>query len=520
MKPSPLWLDAAETASRLGVSRATLYAYVSRGLIRSQPQPGSSRAHAYAREEHERLRRRAEARRDPAQAAAHALEWGIPVLASSITFIDGRTPYYRGHDVVALTQSRRVQDVASLIWTGAFGARFAVPTATVAQPPLPRDASFVARAQTLLAAAAAHDPAGADLRATSVAGSGWRMLHLLTDAATAARPRRPKDDSTIDQRLARAWRTGPGSAEVIRAALILCADHELNVSSFTARCVASAGSTPYAVLIAGLSALEGFRHGGASARVESMLDGMRSAAAGRRRSDHARSLRRAIAARLRRGEAVGGGSLYPEGDPRARALLDLLRAHDAGSVELAYVDTFVQAAASLVGEPPNVDFALAALARVLHLPTGAPLMLFAIARTIGWIGQAIEQLRDGAVDSAKGAVRSGQRRLWLQAVGEGGPARDKQVETDRVFKRPVGLRRIRSVRSPDARMPRATTRRSEPAGPASSRTARCDSGRAFRWARARRRRSRAARCATSCPDSRRASCRSSCRWRPVHRRPN
>jgi citrate synthase len=397
MKASPLWLDAAETASRLGVSRATLYAYVSRGLIRSQPQPGSSRAHAYAREDIERLRRRAEARRDPAQAAAHALEWGIPVLASSITFIDGRTLYYRGHDVVALARSRSVQDVASLIWTGAFGARVAVPTATVAQPPLPRDASFIARAQTLLAAAAAHDPASADLRATSVAGSGWRMLHLLTDAATTARSRRPKDDSTIDQRLARAWRTGPGGAEVIRAALILCADHELNVSSFTARCVASAGSTPYAVVIAGLSALEGVRHGGAGARVESMLDGMRSAAAGRRRSDHARSLRRAIAARLRRGEAVGGFGhpLYPEGDPRARALLDLLRAHDSGSVELAYVDTFAQVAASLVREPPNVDFALAALARVLHLPTGAPLMLFAISRTIGWIGQAIEQYATG-----------------------------------------------------------------------------------------------------------------------------
>ena len=200
------------------------------------------------------------------------------------------------------SRGRAAFQVASLIWTGAFGARFAVPTAAVVQPPLPRDASFIARAQTLLAAAAAHDPAGADLRATSVAGSGWRMLHLLTDAATAARPRRPKDDSTIDQRLARAWRTGSGGAEVIRAALILCADHELNVSSFTARCVASAGSTPYAVLIAGLSALEGFRHGGASARVESMLDGMRSAAGGRRQSDHARSLRRTIAARFRRGE--------------------------------------------------------------------------------------------------------------------------------------------------------------------------------------------------------------------------
>jgi citrate synthase len=400
----PPWIAATDAAAALGVSRATLYAYVSRGLIRSQPMPGSTRARAYAREDVERLRRRAEARRDPAQAAAHALEWGTPVLESSITFIDGESLYYRGHDVLALARTRSVADVASLVWTGAFGRRFDGAAAVAPAPGGPtlalgRDASFIARAQTMLAVAATEDAGAGDLRPTSVAEAGWRMLHLLTDAATGSvRRGKPADaPAPVDERLARAWRAGPHGAEVIRAALILCADHELNVSSFTARCVASAGSTPYAVVIAGLSALEGFRHGGSGVRVESMLAGIRAEAAGHRRRDIERAIGRATAARLRRGDAVGGFGhpLYPGGDPRARALLDLLRARAAGSAELMYIEAFAAAASTLVREAPNVDIALAAVARVLDLPAGAPLMLFAIGRTIGWIGQALEQYATG-----------------------------------------------------------------------------------------------------------------------------
>src|SRR5262245_11246685 len=265
MKTSPLWLDASAAAAKLGVSRATLYAYVSRGLIRSQAISGTSRAHGYARDDIERLVRRSQARRDPTQAAAHALEWGIPVLESAITFIDGHSLYYRGHDVVTLARTRSVADVASLIWTGEFGHRFGTPNAPMAQLPMTREASFVGRAQALLAAAATDESSAMDLRASSMAQAGWRMLHLLTAAPIDSQ--KHAKVATIDERLARAWRTGPHGAQVIRAVLILCADHELNVSSFTARCVASAGSTPYSVVIAGLSALEGFRHGGPGARV-------------------------------------------------------------------------------------------------------------------------------------------------------------------------------------------------------------------------------------------------------------
>jgi citrate synthase len=381
MRTAPLWMRAADAAGVLRVTRATLYAYVSRGFIRSQSMPGSSRERGYSRDDVERLRRRTDERRDPDKAAAGALQWGVPILESSITLIDGRRLYYRGHDAVGLARSRSLEEVASLIWTGRFDA--ALSAAPAGERRLAARLPFVARAQSALAAAAARDPLAFDTRPGRVAACGWRILHLLARAVTRSRPEAP----TIDQSLARAWGVRGRGADLLRSALILCADHELNVSSFTARSVASAGSTPYAVVIAGLAALEGTRHGGASARVESMLVSVR----------RARDLRSAVAARLRRGERIDGFGhpLYPSGDPRAAMLIEGLRAMYAKSAELAFVLAFAEAATSAVREEPNIDFALAAVARVLGLPSGSPLALFAIGRAIGWIGHAIEQYATG-----------------------------------------------------------------------------------------------------------------------------
>ena len=378
-------MSADDAAAALRVSRATLYAYVSRGFIRSQAMPGPSRQRGYSRDDVDRLRRRTEARRDPENAAARALQWGVPVLESAITLIDGNNLYYRGHDATTLARSRSLSEVASLIWTGRFDTAFPAAVLRNAAPPGPaaRRLSFVARAQTALAHASAHDPLAFDVRPEGAAHSGWRILHRLAASATQQAANPP----AIDRALGRAWRVAGRGVDVLRAALILSADHELNVSSFTARCVASAGSNPYAVVIAGLAALEGTRHGGASARVESMLASMR----------RTRDVRSAIDARLRRGEPIGGFGhpLYPHGDPRAAMLLDLLRERYAKSAELAFVSEFAEAASAASRELPNIDFALAALARVLRLPAGSPIVLFAIGRTIGWIGQAIEQYASG-----------------------------------------------------------------------------------------------------------------------------
>jgi citrate synthase len=381
MSRRPSWMSAADAAALLGVSRTTLYAYVSRGFVRSQATPGPSRERRYSRDDVERLQRRTEERRNPDKAVAHALQWGMPVLESAITLIDGHRLYYRGHDVLALARTRSIAEVASLFWTGRFDALSETRSDTTARQG--QGASpFAARAQSLLASASADDAAAFDLRPASVAACGWRILHLLTLAATH-RTTAADRTLTIDRRLARAWRLDASGTDVLRSALILCADHELNVSSFTARCVASAGSDPYAVVIAGLSALAGPKHGGSGARVEAMLRSVRDE----------RDLRSAMAARLRRGERLDGFGhlLYAGGDPRAAMLMDMLRDRYAASAELRFVATFATAATALIREKPNLDFALAAVARVLGLPAGSPLMLFAIGRTIGWIGHAIEQ---------------------------------------------------------------------------------------------------------------------------------
>jgi citrate synthase len=385
MSSDAQWIGAAQAAGLLGIRRATLYAYVSRGYVRSQAAPGGPRERAYSRDDVERLRRRTEERRDPDKATARALQWGMPILESAIALIDGERLYYRGHDALALARERSVAEVAALIWTGRFDASFpAVPQSVLTRHRAKnRDLGFVARAQTTLAGASARDHLAFDIGPESAALCGWRILHLLTSAATPS----AAAAATIDRTLAESWGiSGPG-IDVVRSTLILCADHELNVSSFTARCVASAGSNPYAVVTAGLSALEGPRHGGASARVESMLASMR----------RTRDLPGAVAARRRRGEAVEGFGhpLYRRGDPRAAMLLDLLRDRYARSAELRYVLAFADAASAVVRERPNIDFALAAVARVLRLPPGAPLALFAIGRSIGWVGHAIEQYATG-----------------------------------------------------------------------------------------------------------------------------
>ena len=170
--------------------------------------------------------------------------------------------------------------------------------------------------------------------------------------------------------------------------LVLCADHELNVSSFTARCVASAGSSPYAVVSAGLSALEGPKHGGSSVRAEAMLDrvpiGTEPARRARRAAGPRRSPRRLRPSALPRRAIRAPPPSWPGCGRRGQR-----------SPELAFVLNVVRAATAVTGERPNLDFGLAAAARVLRLPPGAPLMLFAIGRTIGWIGHALEQYATG-----------------------------------------------------------------------------------------------------------------------------
>jgi citrate synthase len=383
------YLTAAEAAQELGISLPTLYSYVSRGLIRSEDADRSRRTRRYHAEDVQQLKERQELRRDPTKIIDTALHWGTPMLDSAITLIDGGRLYYRGQDALELAENETVERVAALIWTGE------VTRATELFRGMPDDFSprcralraclshsaAIERFQTLLPAAAAEDMAAYDLRPNAVASTGARLLRLLTAIATDVIGTEVVD---IAATLQRAWRPDDaGAARLLNAALILCADHELNVSSFTARCVASAGSPPHAVVSAGLAALQGGKHGGATARVEALF----------RETGSAGNARSAVVARIRRGETIPGfgHQLYPAGDPRGRLLLEwTLRAYpDSPAVALA--NSLESAAGSALDDYPNLDFGLATLCSAMELPSGTALTLFALGRTIGWIGHAIEE---------------------------------------------------------------------------------------------------------------------------------
>jgi citrate synthase len=376
------WLSSEDAAARMGVSRATLYAYVSRGRVRSSAAPGHPRQRRYAAEDIDALRSRGEERRDPSKVGERALHWGVPVLESAITLIENGRLYYRGHDVAELARTRSLEEVATLIWTGGFDTESFAATQlhVVAGTKTSEGLPFVSRAQSVLPLVAARDPLAFDLRPRAVAQTGWRIVNLLASIAAES----SELEETIDGTLHKRWvpRTAH-AAELLRAALIVSADHELNVSSFTARCVASAGANPYAVVVAGLAAIEGTKHGGIGRRVETMFDEVR----------RARDVRKALGERLRRGEPVVGFGhpLYPDGDPRAKVLMEMLAKRFPKSPEMTFARAVAKAGEAVTGERATLDFALVVLARTLKLEPGAPLTLFALGRSIGWIGHALEQ---------------------------------------------------------------------------------------------------------------------------------
>jgi citrate synthase len=365
----PDWLTAADALDRLKVRPQTLYAYASRGRLEVKPDPQDPRRSLYRAADVARLEERKARGRKAATVAEDAIAWGEPVLASSITtIVEGRL-YYRGRDAVALAEAETLERVARLL-RGGDGVRMKE------RPTEPAVTFGDARAR-LFAVLAAHAAADPPARGRASLALSVEAAALLDAAADAVAGRIV--DGPIHARLGEAWNAGPAGGELIRRALVLLADHELNASTFAARVAASTGASLAAAALAGLSALSGPLHGGMTARVESFIG-----EAGRVGPEAA------VRARIVQGLPVPGFGhpLYPAGDPRAAALLGAFTPPPLFEAVLAAAET-------LTGEPANVDFALTALSAALNLPRGAPFLLFAIARLAGWQAHALEQSATG-----------------------------------------------------------------------------------------------------------------------------
>lgn len=412
-------LSTREVAERLGVKPETVYAYVSRGQLASRRGPGG-RGSTFDAREVDALARRG--RREPAFGGETSIRTGV-------TLIDGDRYYYRGVDATELAARHGYEEVAEWLWTGELrpGTRFTAPAAILsaarrAVAALPAHSGPTDRLRVAAVAAATADPLRFDLSAPSVLGAARGLIPTLVDAlppagesrgagardsgardagardagAQVAGPRdaAPQDAEPLDGTAPLAARLWPkltvrtpddASLRALETALVLLIDHDLAASTLAVRVAASARAHPYAVVSAGLGALEGPLHGAASGLAHRMLTEVleRGSAAA------------VVADHLRGGRSVPGlgHRLYPGPgpDPRARALFARLESVPAARDALAAAREVEATAARQGTSHANVDLALAVLTVASGMPPEAGETVFAVGRTAGWIAHALEE---------------------------------------------------------------------------------------------------------------------------------
>ncbi len=381
MSPDKPSLTAKEAAARLGVKRATLYAYVSRGLLhRSLADDG--RASRFDADEIEAFRagrrRRAEGELDA-------------VVSTALTSVRDGELRIRGKDLVALVLAGAdFEAVVDCLWgvspTGAWAhARTLQKVIASVQKRLPSACTSLDRLRVTVSVASAADPLRFDLSATAVHTAGRALLSAMVDGLPLQG--RVNDNATrIQDRL---WprlttrRTNTERRGALNAALALLVDHGMATSTLGARVAASVRADPYSVVLAGLGVVGGALHGAASTAVHELFSDAETA------SDASDAVGRAL---RRTGTAPGHGhAVYRSADPRYLALSRLLDQAWSNDPRLSITHAVRDVIASRTEAVPNIDLALGALTFLAGMPANSGEAIFAIARTAGWLAHAIEE---------------------------------------------------------------------------------------------------------------------------------
>jgi citrate synthase len=385
--PDERWLTASEAAERLGVKPQTLYAYVSRGLVRRERTPGR-RTSRYARRDVERL---AEHGRPRARSGGPEI-----VIDQAVTALDPAGHLaYRGWDATRAAVDARYEEVAAWLWGSTIGPhehwtsdRASLAVARAVQAALPDDTPLPDRLRVAVATLRPCDPLRNDRRVASVAARAGTLIATMVKALP---PVDARDEPTATGSIAlRLWtRVSPLEPTTARVraldrALSLLADHELATSTFGVRIAASTWADPYLLLLTGLAVVGGPLHGGASEFVRTLL-----------RDAMATSPERAIGQALRGGEQVPGfgHSVYTGADPRAPVLLDAIERgkppRDVWRAAQGVLDVMGRDG----GPFPNIDFALGVLGEATRMVHGAGETIFAVGRSAGWIAHGLEEYR-------------------------------------------------------------------------------------------------------------------------------
>ncbi|MEQ7123977.1 citrate synthase [Actinopolymorpha sp. B11F2] len=390
MTKASRWLTTRQAADLLGVKPETVYAYVSRGALTRQ-RGEDRRSSRFDRIEVERL-----AARHRRGGRAGALE---VVIDTELTMLDPvGALYYRGHDAIELARTTHFEDVAELLWDvapakvgrrrreGDWQARAAaVRVARQAQNALPASARPIDRMRVIVAALAACDPLRDDRRPEAVVAATRGLIAATVDALPE---RTPPQGSSIASRLWSRLSDRParrGEIRALDAALVLLADHELPASTLAARVAASVWADPYLVVLTGLATGGGVLHAASVTTVETLV---REAA-----EDGPSGVAQLVGDRLRGGERLPGfgHAVYTGRDPRADALLDLVRRAGPKSAVDASVAELLALAGRYDGPAPNVDFGLGTYVVKAGLTPGSGEAIFLLARVVGMIAHALEE---------------------------------------------------------------------------------------------------------------------------------
>lgn len=377
-------ISAAEAASRLGVKRETIYAYVSRGLLHSERHI-DGKSSTFDPAEIDRFRRR------KADDRPGRLE--VPITSGITEVLDG-TVRYRGHDLDTLiSDSHHYEEVAELLWSGRLEAteewpvRRAVETAVRrAARALPGHATPTDRMMAGVVAAGAVDPFRDDRSRDGAVTTARTLIRAIVDAHPAMSE---IDSNRIAERLwVRLTRADPHHWPLLEVALVALADHGMATSTLAARLAASTRAAPHAVLLAGLGPLAGPLHGAASRTVHLMFSDAEE-----------RGPDAAIAEVMRRdGRVPGiGHFIHRTRDPRHDLLFDALADHPVDEARMDVVASVVARTTERIPAAPNVDLALGAMTYICDMGPDAGEVVFAIARTAGWIAHALEEYDEAPI---------------------------------------------------------------------------------------------------------------------------
>lgn len=367
------WIGRGEALARLGVKTQTLYAYVSRGRIAARPDPEDSRRSLYAARDIDRLTGETADDDDETPAARRAPRGtarGEADVCSALTMITGGRLFYRGMDAVQLAETSTLEDVARRLWD----ARAVNPFVEV-RPRVGAVAGGSIRAR-LFAALARRAEEDADPKRRTIEALRVECARVLDEAVDAAAGSGPR--LFLHQRLARSWKTPERDAHLIRRALVLSADHEMNSAVLATRVATDGGASPAAAAFAGLMTLAGS---------DTMAELTRA-------SDWVVAVRRQATEAARRAHEAGGlagfgSDDYPAGDPRAAALL--------GATDLpADLARAVREGEAATGRKANFNLALAVITRRLELPRDAAGDLLLLGRLAGLLGHALDQATNGS----------------------------------------------------------------------------------------------------------------------------